>query len=307
MVNNFAVGRKRPSVSLDLIANFVVLCDEGAMGAAAERMEISRHTLARRLDRLEAEMGTKLLVRSTRRMQLTAAGSALLERARPITAELDDAVLEAKAVQRAQKAQQPGHLAIAVTTDVPADYESRIGSWLAARGIAGTVERRPEVRALDLLGDKRRDFVLLLGRSPLPRAEIVAYEPALAVFPADHPASSRSTIRIGDLADLPVAISDTRDEQQRRERVMRLHGDPDLPYVTAPAIGTTAQGLLQAARNQRAVTVVTESAISTMDTTDLSVRPLDPPLTVPITLVPREGLDDGTVRGLADFLLGSPG
>lgn len=291
----------RAGISLDLIANFIVLCDEGGVGSAADRIGVSRHTLSRRVDRLEAELGVRLMVRSTRGLQVTEAGRVLLEHARPIVAAIDIAV------QAVRRAQEPGYLAIVVTMDVPAEYEGRVGAWLAARGIPGTVERRPAVRALELLREKRRDFVLMLGRSLDPRGEIVAYEPSVAVFPADHPAGSRETVRVGDLADLPVALSDTNDEAGRRDRVERLQGDPDLPYLAVPAIGTIAQGLLHAARSMRAATVVTERAISSMDVTGLAVRPLDPPMTIPITLVPRDGLEDDRVRSLADYLVGLPG
>jgi DNA-binding transcriptional LysR family regulator len=301
MGDNSSAIRAVAAVSLDLVTDFVVLCDEGALGSAADRLGVSRHTLARRIDRLEAELGVRLMVRSRRVVQLTAAGTVLLEQARPIIAALD------VAVQAVRRAQAPESLAIAVTTAVPGEYDGRVGAWLAANGFPGTVERRPGARALELLRGKRRDFVLMLGRSVDPRSEIVAYEPAVAVFPADHPAAARRSIRVGDLADLPVALSDTTDEAQRRERVERLHGDPDLPYLVVPVIGTIAQGLLHAARNMRAAAVVTERAIATADTTGLVARPLDPPLMIPVTLVPRDGLEATLVRSLADYLLGLPG
>ncbi len=303
MLDDLPASRTDLSVSLDLIAEFIVLCEEGAVATAAERIGVSRHTLSRRIGRLEAELGTRLVVRSTRPLQLTAAGTALLERARPVAAELEEVVHSMQASRRAQ----PGHLTIAVTTDVPVEHERRIGAWLAEHAIPGVVERRPEPRALLLLRQKRRDFVLMLGRSENPRAEVVAHEPAVAVFPADHPAARQAAVRVGDLADLPVALSDIRDEAQRRDRVRRLHGDPALPYIAAPAIGTITGGLLHVARSRRAATVVSERAVSDMDLTDLAVRPLDPPWTIPITLVPRGGLEDDRVRSLADFLLGAVG
>ncbi len=65
---------------------------------AALDMKLSQPSVSRIVGELEARLGVKLLLRTTRRLTLTAAGHKLLERARDLLAELDDAEDAARGV-----------------------------------------------------------------------------------------------------------------------------------------------------------------------------------------------------------------
>ncbi|MGW5110144.1 LysR family transcriptional regulator [Nocardia sp. NPDC004123] len=60
---------------------FLVLAQELNFTRVAERIGIAQPALSGRTRRLEAELGTALLLRSTRRVELTAAGMALAQEA----------------------------------------------------------------------------------------------------------------------------------------------------------------------------------------------------------------------------------
>jgi DNA-binding transcriptional LysR family regulator len=68
---------------------FVALCDHGHFGRAASHLGISQPALSERLKRLEEWCETALIVRSSRRFELTAAGQTLLGEARRLIAEAD--------------------------------------------------------------------------------------------------------------------------------------------------------------------------------------------------------------------------
>ena len=68
--------------SADRLHEFVAVVDAGSISAAARALDLPRPTLSRRLTALEEELGIRLLHRETRRLTLTHAGTALLERAR---------------------------------------------------------------------------------------------------------------------------------------------------------------------------------------------------------------------------------
>jgi DNA-binding transcriptional LysR family regulator len=83
-------------VELRQLRYFVAVAEELHFGRAAARLHMSQSPLSRAIRELERELGLVLFVRTTRRVELTAAGSALLEHARRALAEVDAAVDDAR-------------------------------------------------------------------------------------------------------------------------------------------------------------------------------------------------------------------
>jgi DNA-binding transcriptional LysR family regulator len=75
---------------------FVTLAEELHFGRAAAREHIVQSALSQQLQRLERELGVRLLERSTHHVELTAAGAAFLVEARQILAHLDRATQAAR-------------------------------------------------------------------------------------------------------------------------------------------------------------------------------------------------------------------
>ena len=61
---------------------FVTIAEEGSFHAAALRLHLSQPTLSRQIKELESRFGVQLFLRSKSGISLTAAGEALLLRAR---------------------------------------------------------------------------------------------------------------------------------------------------------------------------------------------------------------------------------
>ncbi len=70
---------------------FVAVVDAGSISGAAERLEVAKSAVSRRLTDLEARLGAELLHRATRRLGLTDSGRAFFERAQRILADLEEA------------------------------------------------------------------------------------------------------------------------------------------------------------------------------------------------------------------------
>ncbi|WP_407036262.1 LysR substrate-binding domain-containing protein [Facivitalis istanbulensis] len=73
------------------LALFACVLAEGSFSAAGRTLGLTPSAVARAIDRIEARLGVRLLLRSTRALTLTAEGQAYLLAARRILADLDDA------------------------------------------------------------------------------------------------------------------------------------------------------------------------------------------------------------------------
>ncbi|WP_047302201.1 MULTISPECIES: LysR family transcriptional regulator [Pseudomonas] len=76
---------------MDDLAAFAVLVEAGSFTLAAQRLGCSKGQLSKRLSALEARYAVVLLQRTTRRLDLTAAGAALLPQAQALVAQVERA------------------------------------------------------------------------------------------------------------------------------------------------------------------------------------------------------------------------
>ena len=84
---NRLFGMANNDLPLDDLSIFVTVVEAGGFRAAAARLNRAPSTISETVARLEAHVGTPLLVRSTRAMRPTEAGSTLLERVQPLLRE----------------------------------------------------------------------------------------------------------------------------------------------------------------------------------------------------------------------------
>lgn len=69
----------------------VEVVDAGSLAGAARRTGVSKSTLSRKLQELEDELGVRLLERTPRQLSLTEPGRRLVERARAVAQDVDEA------------------------------------------------------------------------------------------------------------------------------------------------------------------------------------------------------------------------
>lgn len=102
--------------TLSTLRLFVEAVHLGSLSAAARQMGMSAATASRGLDRLEYEVGFSLLIKSSRQLALTEAGSCYLKSVERILLEFDDATEYAKGFQFEAKGQLHIHSRMAVGT-----------------------------------------------------------------------------------------------------------------------------------------------------------------------------------------------
>ena len=147
---------------MEALIAFVSVIDAGSFSAAAERLGQTPSGISRSVSRLEKQLGVALITRTTRRLDLTAEGRWLLERARHILAELRDTETQLAA----SLAQPSGLLRVNAATPIL--------TRLIAPLTAGFLERYPQVR-LELTGaegivdliEERADVAIRVGMGAL--------------------------------------------------------------------------------------------------------------------------------------------
>jgi DNA-binding transcriptional LysR family regulator len=102
-------------MELRYLRYFVAVAEELHFSRAAERLGISQPPLSQQIQALERELGTRLLTRTNRRVELTEAGLVFLDEARDILARTERATRLVSRLGRGEA----GQLRIGFTTSVP--------------------------------------------------------------------------------------------------------------------------------------------------------------------------------------------
>lgn len=153
--------QSRESIEPADLVLFAHVVDLGSFSRAAAKVGLPKSTVSRRLAALEALLGERLLLRTTRRQSLTEFGSLLLEHARQVMAEVDAVV----ALRERRRAAPSGRLRVSM----PAD----IANLLLAEALAAFVARYPDItleldlsaRRVDLLSEGF-DLAVRIGDLP---------------------------------------------------------------------------------------------------------------------------------------------
>lgn len=88
---------------LEAMTVLVRVVEAGSLSAAARRLGMPLPTVSRKVSQLEGYLGVRLLVRSTRRLDLTDAGRAYVEACRRVLGEVDEAERAAAGEYRAPR------------------------------------------------------------------------------------------------------------------------------------------------------------------------------------------------------------
>lgn len=90
---------------------FVRVAETGSLSGAAAQLDLARSVVTRQLAALESHLGVKLIARSTRRLSLTPAGSAYLEKCR----EILDLVEQTESDLTQDRAEPRGHIRVSAS------------------------------------------------------------------------------------------------------------------------------------------------------------------------------------------------
>lgn len=153
---------------IDQMETFVRVVEAGSLSAAARRLSLSLAAVSRQLSALEAELGATLILRSTRRLQVTPSGQRWYQHCLRLLRELDDARAEIT------EAHEPsGSLVISAPFTLGLWHVVPRLERLARRHPRLEIDLRLEDHVVDLLGDAV-DVAIRGGIAPPDSASIIA-------------------------------------------------------------------------------------------------------------------------------------
>ena len=134
-------------LDLNDIAVFVQVVRHGSFAKAARRLGLPPNTVSRRVQQLEAQLGTRLMQRSTRKLTLTSAGQAFHERC----AGAVDGLVEAGQELITGSREPSGLVRVAATADF---FDFFPMEW-----VADFLAAHPLVRVDFVLSDAKADLI----------------------------------------------------------------------------------------------------------------------------------------------------
>jgi LysR family transcriptional regulator, hydrogen peroxide-inducible genes activator len=178
----------------------VAVADTRHFGRAAERSFVSQPTLSAQLKKLEEYLGVQLIERAPKRVQLTAAGEEIVERARRIL-DASDEIVE---LARGHRDPLAGRLRLALLPT--------IGPYLLPNVAARLRKQLPRLELMlyeyqtDPMLEKLHSGEIDVGilAFPVPMDGLDSHElykePFTVAMPSAHKLAQRNTIKVDDLA-----------------------------------------------------------------------------------------------------------
>lgn len=181
----------------------IAIAEERSFTRAAERCHVVQSALSHQIKALERELGATLFARTSRRVEITAAGNAFVAQARASLAAAERAISDVAAAA----GQIRGTLTVGVIPTVTAiDVPAALGAYHRAHpAVRISLRGGGSDEFIDAIVDGSMDAAVLgLPDTMQPKgveSRVLARERLVAVVSADHPLASRRKLRLDDLAD----------------------------------------------------------------------------------------------------------
>jgi DNA-binding transcriptional LysR family regulator len=276
---------------------FVAVADELNFTRAARRVHLVQQALSGAIAQLELQMGAKLFFRTTRRVELTDAGEALLPHAREALDAADRGVAALADVLSGRSGRLRVGLAITSGLELTPQLLRQFGARYA--------DVELDVRHFDFsdpsggLVDGTSDVAIVrppFSGSGLRMVELVR-EPRYAVLGSAHPLSREIALRLDQLLDEPWVRADADRLWCDFWRVaeQRTRPSPVGPFCSS------MNDLFEAARSLRGTGLVPESIANAQTWPGLSFVPVvDVPLSA-VVVAWREGDQRETVKNFVEL------
>ncbi|MDQ1576207.1 MAG: hypothetical protein QOH55_1357 [Microbacteriaceae bacterium] len=192
-------------MELRQLEHFVTVAEERHFTRAADLLQISQSGLSASIRALEQELGTSLFTRSTRRVELTTAGQALLADSRRTLAS----AIAAQNAVAAVRGLVRGRLTVGAepclgSIDIPAEL-ARFRT--ANHGVEVRLRYAGSAELVESLTSGRADLALVVATGPTPpgvRLHVLHTQKLVVLCHPEHPFASREEVDLESLRGEPL-------------------------------------------------------------------------------------------------------
>ncbi|MDO5719227.1 MAG: LysR family transcriptional regulator [Actinomycetaceae bacterium] len=211
---------------------FVAVAEEMHFNRASQRLHIAQPALSQQIQSLEAQLKTKLFNRTTRKVELTEAGAALLPVARSILSAVDSAV---RTVEKSARGiigtVKLGFVASAAVYVIPRIMDGMKKAWPQI-----DVELEEATTAEVLSGLRRNEFDIgiirgLVGHSEQVRVERLMEERLVVALHESHPLAQHRSLSLSQLAGETLVSFRQRDVAGLFDRVEQVLNQSQVEFV----------------------------------------------------------------------------
>lgn len=235
-------------VNFDGIQAFVLVAELSSFKKAADYLHLTQTALTRRIQKLESQLGMRLLERTTRSVELSAIGREFLPEAQKLVNEMTQAVTRLKE----KSLRSTGDVTIAcIPTMAYHRLPERIREY--SRLYPGNHIRIldwPSSQVNEAVANGEADFgvtILLDGRPPLDE-EIILEDPYMFFCRTDHPLSRMEEVSWDDLREIElINVSNLSGNRllldyHLSQQQLELRGFYEVQHITT-AIGLVLAGI----------------------------------------------------------------
>jgi len=280
-------------LNLDQLRTLVAIADLGSFSAAARALHLAQPTVSLHISELESRLDARLVVRGSRRITPTAAGAVLVERARQLLRDADEAV---DAVRR-QNEGRVGRVRLGTSTGIVVELLPQVLEELERDhpGIDVEVCILGSSEAMLRLAAGTLDIGLVAVPQPATRGLVVTRwrsQPMMAFVPEKWEAPKRVTPRW--LAERPLIFNDATTHMYRLTMEwFAAIGESPRPRIE---LNFDAAMLALVAAGYGAAVLPLHQPVGANFNERLQVLPLSPKLTRHLGIAhrPRAALDGAT-------------
>ncbi len=259
--------------SLRALNCFVAVAEELHFGAAAKRLHMTQPPLSQQIRLLEELLDAELLVRTTRSVQLTAAGRVLLERARQLLAASEAAAQEVKRAGRGEI----GRLVLG--------FPNSAAYRLLPIALRLYKKRHPNVELdlremlssdlLDALHSRQLDVAFVRASSSMLSSDldrvIASREDMVLALPSHHPLAKLKIVPVQRLAGVDIIGFTPVGSRYFRERIDAMFAAARVrPRITQQSVLPTILAFVEAGLGVALV----PASVSKIQSDELVYRPV---------------------------------
>ncbi|MFC0430357.1 LysR family transcriptional regulator [Kutzneria buriramensis] len=253
-------------LDLRLVRYFTVVAEHRHFGRAAEELRVAQPSLSRQIQRLEHDLGARLLDRTPRGTALTEAGEVFLPQAKALLKAA------ARAAAHTRAAAQPSRIVLGYTINI-----------IITKAVRQLRNRRPDadVQTLHVAWSEVREALLdhrvdaVVARLPFAtdglHVTVLYDEPRGVLLPMDHPLADRETLALDDIADEPLP----RVEDAVWNAFWRIDPRPDGRRAPDGPLVTVIEDKFEHIAAGEAIAIVPMAGSARRLRPDLTVIPLD--------------------------------